>query len=149
MFVKRDHTLTLKERIARGAIIFDQDDGMTDPSHRDDCDINSILKRYELSGLSPLDTAGVPTYGDFTAANDYHAALNAVKEADAAFMTLPARIRDEFNHDPAELIAALEDPSQVERLVNAGILVRQDSSKGVTEKSQPDVKGEPTGEGKA
>jgi phage internal scaffolding protein len=76
--------------------------------HKDECDINNILRQFNITGLLPESPLS-PRYGDFTGIGDYHTALNRVIAAQDEFEALPAQIRARFNNDPAELIEFLED----------------------------------------
>lgn len=105
-------------------------------SHKDACDINMIVKRYQ-DGLPPshLDS-GPGHYGDFSNIHSYADAMMAVKEANDAFMALPVELRVRFGHDPGEFIKFCEDPKNGEELVKMGLATRD-----VPDKS-PEVKNE-------
>jgi phage internal scaffolding protein len=75
---------------------------------KDEADINTIVRRFGLTGELPQGVR-MPQYGDFTDATDYHTSLNAVRAADAAFMELPAHIRTRFNNDPGAFVDFCSD----------------------------------------
>lgn len=87
---------------------------------KDECDINVIMKRYEQTGQ--LDhLAGRPLlYGEVPAI-DFQSAMALVVEAREQFALLPAAIRDRFGHDPARLLAFLEDPANKEEGIKLGL----------------------------
>jgi phage internal scaffolding protein len=127
------HLWSIEERRKRGALFFDQDPGLTEQSHSSACDINKIMANYEKTGLVPVPQSRVPKYGDFSQVNDYQTALNLVMEAEDAFMSLPANVRSEFDHDPAKFLAAVEDPQERAKLVDRGVLtLKEGESQGVT-----------------
>jgi len=66
---------------------------------RDECDINTIVTRFGLTGELP---SGVrrPEYGDFTGIGDYRQALEAISAADEAFYSMPASVRARFQNNP-------------------------------------------------
>jgi phage internal scaffolding protein len=76
--------------------------------HKDECDINNILRQFNITGLLPESPLS-PRYGDFTGIGDYHTALNRVIAAQDEFEALPAQIRARFDNDPAQLIEFLEN----------------------------------------
>ena len=76
--------------------------------HKDECDINNILRQFNITGLLPESPLS-PRYGDFTGIGDYHTALNRVIAAQEEFEALPAQIRARFDNDPAQLIEFLEN----------------------------------------
>ena len=76
--------------------------------HKDECDINNILRQFNITGLLPEQTLS-PRYGDFTGIGDYHTAMNRVLAVQDEFEALPAQIRARFDNDPAQLIEFLEN----------------------------------------
>lgn len=88
---------------------------------REDSDINTIVKRFNLTGELPQGLT-VPRYGDFTEVSDYHSALNLVKAADAAFLELPAHIRARFNHDAGAFVDFVSDDKNRSEAAELGIL---------------------------
>ena len=100
---------------------------MTDQSQYQDSDINYIVKKYAdgRTGITTLDLgadAGVLQYGDTLLPGDYDTALDLINAVSDEFYQLPAQIRAEFNHNPKELINALADPRQRDRLLSLGLL---------------------------
>lgn len=100
---------------------------MTDQSQYQESDINYIVKKYAdgRSGITTLDLgqdAGVLQYGDTLLPNDYETALDLINAVNEEFYELPSQIRAEFNHNPKELINALADPRQKDRLQALGLL---------------------------
>lgn len=93
----------------------------TEQSHRDKCNINSIVARFHKTGQLPPATA-TPHYGDFTQVGDYHSCCEAVRLADLAFMSLPAKVRAAFRNDPGLLIAFLEDPGNRDEAIRLGLI---------------------------
>lgn len=104
---------------------------MTDQSQYQESDINYIVKKYAdgRTGITTLDLgadAGVLQYGDTLLPGDYDTALDLINAVSDEFYQLPAQTRAEFNHNPKELINALADPRQRDRLLSLGLL-RQDT----------------------
>lgn len=97
---------------------------LTQQQFREEADINTIVKRFGLTGQLP-DNPRVPTYGDFTGVTDYHSAMLAVRQAEEAFMALPASIRAEFANDPQRLIEAVDDPQQQDKLIELGLATKK------------------------
>lgn len=103
---------------------FEGDPGMTDPSFARDCDINNIMKTYDAQGirvdLSQFHPDAV--FGDTTLLpKDYQAAHQMVKDAEDAFMTLPAEARKQFGNDPARFVQFVENPANGPDLVRMGL----------------------------
>lgn len=84
-------------------------EGRTRQSEADECDINTIMRRWQ-SGRIPVVNPLPATYGDFSQALDYSASLNQVIEADRLFDELPSDLRSRFENDPATLMKFIADP---------------------------------------
>lgn len=92
----------------------------------DECDINTIVCRFGLTGELP-NNVRVPQYGDFSAATDYHTAMNQVIAAQQAFMQLPADVRTRFANDPGALVDFISDDSNRAEAVKLGLVVGSSS----------------------
>lgn len=107
------------DEVSRETAYYDDTPSKTDQSFAEEVDINTIVKRFGLTGEMPQQVA-MPTYADFReAVTDYHTALLMLRQADDAFMSLPAELRARFHNDAGELVTFLEDPSnrpEAERL---------------------------------
>lgn len=66
-------------------------------------DINNIVKRFDKTGLIPVDQRE-GLFEDVSQMGTYHDALNAIHAAEQAFDHLPARIREKFNNNSAEFL---------------------------------------------
>ena len=80
---------------------------MTQQHFKDECDINTIMERFGVTGELPTNIRQ-PMSADFIEAMDFHEAQNALLEATSSFMELPAQVRAKFENDPAALIQYLE-----------------------------------------
>lgn len=95
---------------------------MAKQSFAEEADINTIVRRFGLTGELPTDVA-VPQSGDFENAMDFHSAMNVVRAAEEAFMELPAEVRYEFANDPGRFLAFVHDPANRDRAEKLGIVV--------------------------
>jgi phage internal scaffolding protein len=89
---------------------------------KDECDINTIVRRFGLTGELPSNVR-VPEYGDFTQATDYHSSLNAVRAAEEAFMQLPADVRTRFNNDAGALVDFVSDDNNRAEAEKLGLVI--------------------------
>ena len=85
-----------------------EDASLAQQHFKEECDINTILQKFNITGLLPEQTLS-PRYGDFTGIGDYHTAMNRVLAVQDEFEALPAQIRARFENDPAQLIEFLEN----------------------------------------
>ncbi|AXH77200.1 MAG: internal scaffolding protein [Microviridae sp.] len=72
-------------------------------SERDESDINTIVRRFGLTGELPLGVR-MPTYADFDGIYDFQSAANAIALARESFDTMPAEVRARFENDPAKFV---------------------------------------------
>lgn len=97
------------------------DETRTVQSEAEACDINNIMKKYEKTGLiEHVNAAG--RYENLPQSVDFQEAINLVMEAEASFEGLPAAVRKEFENDPAKFLLFVEDPENVERMGELGLL---------------------------
>lgn len=101
--------------------LFCEDESLTVQADRDDADINVIVKRFGVTGILP-QRLSPPTYGDFTGINDYQSALNAVINAEDAFMQFPADVRSRFKNDPQSMLEFLADPANRDEAISLGLI---------------------------
>lgn len=93
---------------------------LTEKHHAKACDINNIMAKYIKTGLIDHMNVHSPTYGDVTGA-DFKKAQDLVAEQKSIFEELPAEIRAEFNHDPAEyldLVMTDEGVAELSEMLN-------------------------------
>lgn len=87
---------------------------------RDEVDINTIVRRFGLTGELPTDLR-LPQYGDFLGLVDYHSAMNAVAQANETFESLPADLRSRFENDPEKFVTFCLDKDNQEELIKLGL----------------------------
>ena len=80
-----------------------EDPSLAQQQFKDECDINTILERFNVTGQLPVMPLQ-PQFGDFSGVTDYQTALNAVLDAQESFDALPARVRERFANDPAAFV---------------------------------------------
>lgn len=97
------------------------DESLTIQSAKDEADINTIVRRFGLTGELPGDVQ-MPQSGDFTNAVDFHACMNLVREAQDEFLRVPADIRARFLNDPARFMAFVEDDANRLEAERMGLL---------------------------
>lgn len=97
---------------------------MTKQSMADECNINTIMKKYRKTGQLPAMIRKDPQYGDFSEVPSYLESLNIVHKAQEQFSGLPARIRREFDNNPAKFLEFCHDPKNGQKLVEMGLAVK-------------------------
>jgi len=100
-----------------------EDESLAIQSAKDEADINTIVRRFGLTGELPGDFQ-MPQSGDFTNIPDFHSAMNRVRQAEEAFMELPGEIRARFMNDPAAVMEFLNDDKNREEAVKLGLVAK-------------------------
>lgn len=98
------------------------EDSLAIQSAAEEADINTIVRRFGLTGQLPSDVRA-PQYGDFTEVTDYQTAMNAVLEAEASFMAMPADVRSRFENDPGRFVDFCSNPDNRDEMKKLGLLV--------------------------
>lgn len=98
------------------------DETRTVQSQAEEADINTIVRRFGLTGTLPQGVR-VPTYGDFDGVSDYREALEALKAADASFMAMPADVRKRFDNDAAAFVDFCSDANNLDEMRKLGLAV--------------------------
>lgn len=99
-----------------------RDPSLAVQSQREDADINTIVKRFGLTGQLPQNVR-VPIDLDFVDVIDYHTALNQLKAADAAFNAMPAAVRARFGNNAGDFVDFCSDPRNAKEMKELGLLV--------------------------
>jgi hypothetical protein len=89
------------------------DASMTRQEFAEDCDINSIMARYETTGVMHAPFAKEAHYADYTNVPDLMTAMQVMRDAEQAFMLLPAAVRRQFDNDPVEFVEYASKPENL------------------------------------
>ncbi len=88
-------------------------------------DIQNIMARFGQEGRAMLDEADL-NFLDVTEFTDLADALRQSNEAQEAFMKLPRKVREIFDHDVAVWLDTAHDQEKRDALVEAGFLKPKD-----------------------
>jgi len=90
---------------------------MTKQSFKEECDINNIVRKFEATGIIDHvnQAASRGLYQDLPDGLDLQAGLNMIKQAEEAFMALPAATRAAFDNDPVLFVEAFNNPSEADQ----------------------------------
>jgi len=101
---------------------FEKPKTRTKQSFKDECDINNILQQYSATGMIRHMRNEQPRYADLPDDVDFQAAMNTVLQAESAFASLPSKVRNRFHNDPAEFLAFMSDPKNLEEMISLGLV---------------------------
>lgn len=102
--------------------------GLTRQSEKDACDVNRIVAKFQKTGLLPTVNRDA-LFADVASMPDYRTALHTVELANNAFLEMPAKLRAEFDNDPAMFLDFVSDPMNLDQLKDLG-LIEADSVAG-------------------
>lgn len=114
-----------------------EDESLAIQSAADEANINTIVRRFGLTGQLP-DQVAMPRSGDFCGIPDFHTAMNLIRTTQEEFLRVPAEIRAKFGNDPQSFMEFLEDEGNRDEARKMGLL-----------KSVPDVAPSGTPDGAA
>lgn len=102
-------------------------DPITKQHHKNECDINLILSRYQKTGVLDHVKNSQPDYADLSDYPNYHDSMNAVIEARDAFLTLDSSIRKKFANDPSNFLDFVSDPKNEQEMIEMGLITKSAS----------------------
>lgn len=123
-------------------------ESLTEQHHANAVNINEIVLRYQKTGVLPETRPGA-SYGDFTGVTDYHQALQACRDAEDLFMSLPPQLRAKFENDPQNLFEFLNNEENRTEAEELGLVERRIPEDKKPPTDVPEPKGDvvPTPEG--
>ncbi len=106
--LSRNATLALRPAIT-------YEDGRTKQCYKDECDIDKIMSRFNVTGtISHLAKYG-GIYADFSDF-DFHKQNNMLTKGREIFDALPAELRREFGQSASNFFAYVNDPANLDKL---------------------------------
>lgn len=99
---------------------------MTQQSFAEECDINTIVRRFGLTGELPQGMPA-PTNAEFAEVTDFQSAMNVLVKARESFDALPADVRSRFRNDPAEFVAFCDVPENFDQVEKWGLVLPEAS----------------------
>ena len=103
----------------------DTGEGLTEQAHKNECDMNYILRDYKRTGFIRHAKDNQGRYDDVSV-QDFQDAMFIVAEANNMFAELPAAVRKDFNNDPAAFLGFVQNPENQEKLQSMGIIKGND-----------------------
>jgi phage internal scaffolding protein len=94
---------------------------LTRQEFAEECDINTIMARYEASGVISHVNRAIPMYLDTTDYPDLQGAMDQFREASLAFNALPAAVRREFDNDPQLFVDFASNSENLPRMREWGL----------------------------
>lgn len=93
----------------------------TEQAHKNECDVNRIIQKYDRTGLITHVSRFEAEFGDLTGL-EFKAAQDKVANALSMFEQLPANIKKRFRNSPQDLLTFMEDPNNREEAIDLGLI---------------------------
>lgn len=97
----------------------------TKQSFREKVNVNSIVARYNKTGMVDHVSSKTPFYGDVSNIASYQEALAVVASANDLFNAMDSRVRERFANDPLRMIQFLQDPSNLDEAIKLGMVAKR------------------------
>lgn len=95
---------------------------LTEQKHKQDCDINNILRRYSATGELIHTNPNMPSFDDFTNVPEFREMLDFVNYAHEQFAELPSDIRERFNNNPVRLVDFVNNEKNRDEAIRIGLI---------------------------
>lgn len=122
--------------------------------------IDAYLRKYRATGfLGDPQRKAAALFGDFAGMEDFQTIQNKMARIKEHFDALPSNVRRYFGDEPANYVAFVTDPRNLEKSIEMGLLTREDMkdvpsspqnvspSSPLTEKQNQTSGGDPTKSG--
>lgn len=96
-------------------------ESMTKQSHKNETDINRIIRKYDKTGLITHTNRIVGQYADVSLGYDLREAMEKIQGAHDMFMELPSHVRKQFMNDVAQFVDFCEDPANLPQMRELGL----------------------------
>lgn len=137
--------MTFKNRFSpREAVISPVGQEPAQQQFKDDCDINSIMRRFQKTGAIDHVSTYQPEYG-FATPLSLHEALNIVARADRMFADLPSSLRRRFNGDAKELLEFVQNPDNEAEAEELGLALSTEAQAEADSRRAAQAAPEPPG----
>jgi len=93
-------------------------------SYKNECDINRIMAKYQLSGAIDWVAKHEGSYADVTG-HSFESAMETILKAQSLFGELPSSVRNRFQNNPAAFFDFMHDPENSEEMVKLGLATRR------------------------
>lgn len=100
--------------------IKDGEEVRVEQSHKDEVNINNIVRKHGLDLIVRVQALQQFQYDDVTG-NDFQESMNAIIKARDTFSSVPSDIRKQFDNDPAKFMDFVHNPENHDAMVEMGL----------------------------
>lgn len=107
-------------------IKYESGTGGAEQSHKEECDINRIVHKFQKTGAITHQNKHEARYDDMTG-TDFLTAMNMVANAQNMFNELPSNIRKKMDNDPAVFFDYIQNPDNKAEAIELGLMSSDDN----------------------
>lgn len=111
-----------RDEASRASGLKCEDESLTQQHMAEETDINVIVERFGLTGELPQNVRA-PLNVDFEDVFDFRSALHQLRDAEAAFMQMPARVRARFENDAHQFVEFCSREENRKEMAELGLIV--------------------------
>lgn len=106
----------------------------TEQAHKNQCDINKIVARFDRDGIITHVSKFEGRFGDLSG-TDFKQMQDQVAGAKTMFEALPSGLRARFDNDPVNLLSFMDDEENRQEAIDLGMIREEwtDESDGLGE----------------
>ena len=94
-----------RDEVSKNTALISDSETLTQQNFKDETDLNIMIRKY---GVLPVSEVNWKEFDATVIPQDYQQLQNMLREADQAFMDLPADVRKAADNDPQKFLAIVE-----------------------------------------
>ena len=94
-----------RDEVSKNTAFISDSETLTQQNFKDETDLNMMIRKY---GVLPVSEVNWKEFDATVIPQDYQQLQNMLREADQAFMDLPADVRKAADNDPQKFLAMVE-----------------------------------------
>ena len=94
-----------RDEVSKNTALVCEDESLAQQNMKAETDLNLMIRKY---GVLPAQDVNWKDFDATVIPKDYHELQNMMKEADAAFLSLPGEVRAQVDNDPAKFLAMVD-----------------------------------------
>ena len=94
-----------RDEVSKNTALVCEDESLAQQNLKSETDLNVMIRKY---GVLPAQEVNWKEFDATVIPKDYHELQNMMKEADAAFLSLPGEVRAQVDNDPAKFLAMVD-----------------------------------------
>ena len=94
-----------RDEVSKNTALVSDSETLTQQNFKDETDLNIMIRKY---GVLPVSEVNWKEFDATVIPQDYQQLQNMLREADQAFMDLPAEVRKAADNDPQKFLAIVE-----------------------------------------